>query len=78
MPYLQQQTPARLADSRAPACPVVTTLARLNDRPVGAVANKPKVCRGAMDAGSDAGSARKQDRFMELHDIFHIPLVFDR
>ncbi len=51
---------------------VITTLARLNGRPVGVVANNPRVYSGAMDAHS----ARKQIHFMELCDTFHIPLVF--
>jgi acetyl-CoA carboxylase carboxyltransferase component len=51
---------------------VITALARLGGRPVGIVANNPKVYGGAMDAAS----ARKQIHFMELCDTFHIPLVF--
>ncbi len=51
---------------------VITTLARLDGRPVGVIANNPKVYSGAMDAAS----ARKQIHFMELCDAFHIPLVF--
>ncbi|GMG84300.1 propionyl-CoA carboxylase subunit beta [Paralimibaculum aggregatum] len=51
---------------------VVTSLARLDGRPVGIVANNPMVYGGAMDAKA----ARKQIRFMQLCDTFHIPLVF--
>lgn len=51
---------------------VITTLARLDGRPVGIIANNPMVYGGAMDVHS----ARKQIHFMELCDTFHIPLVF--
>jgi len=51
---------------------VITMLARLGGRPVGIIANNPKVYAGAMDADA----ARKQIHFMELCDTFHIPLVF--
>lgn len=51
---------------------VITALARLAGRPVGVIANNPKIYGGAMDAAS----ARKQIHFMELCDTFHIPLVF--
>jgi len=51
---------------------VMTMLARLDGRPVGVIANNPKVYGGAMDAAA----ARKQIHFMELCDTFHIPLVF--
>ncbi|KAA3633594.1 MAG: propionyl-CoA carboxylase [Proteobacteria bacterium] len=51
---------------------VITALARLDGRPVGVIANNPKVYSGAMDSNS----ARKQIHFMELCDTFHIPLVF--
>jgi acetyl-CoA carboxylase carboxyltransferase component len=51
---------------------VITALARLAGRPVGLVANNPKIYGGAMDADA----ARKQIHFMELCDTFHIPLVF--
>lgn len=51
---------------------VITTLARLGGRPVGIIANNPKIYGGAMDAAT----ARKQIHFMELCDTFHIPLVF--
>jgi len=51
---------------------VITSLARLGGRPVGIVANDPKVYGGAMDAAA----ARKQIHFMELCDTFHLPIVF--
>lgn len=51
---------------------VITTLARMNGRVVGIVANNPNVYGGAMDAKA----ARKQTHFIELCDTFHIPLVF--
>lgn len=51
---------------------IITSLARLDGRPVGIVANNPKFYSGAMDAAS----AHKQIRFMEICDTFHIPLVF--
>lgn len=51
---------------------VITMLARLGGRPVGIIANNPKIYGGAMDADA----ARKQIHFMELCDTFHIPLVF--
>lgn len=51
---------------------VITGLARLGGRPIGVIANNPKVYGGAMDADA----ARKQIHFMELCDTFHIPLVF--
>ena len=51
---------------------VITMLARLGGRPVGIIANNPKIYGGAMDADA----ARKQIHFMELCDTFHVPLVF--
>lgn len=51
---------------------VVTTLARLDGRAVGIIANNPMVYGGAMDHRA----ARKQIHFTELCDTFHIPLVF--
>lgn len=51
---------------------LITCLARLNGHPVGIVANNPMVYGGAMDGPA----ARKQIRFIELCDMFHIPLVF--
>lgn len=51
---------------------LITSFARLNGHPVGIVANNPMVYGGAMDGPA----ARKQVRFMELCDMFRIPLVF--
>jgi acetyl-CoA carboxylase carboxyltransferase component len=51
---------------------VITTLARMNGKVVGFIANNPMVNGGAMDGKS----ARKQIRFTELCDTFHIPIVF--
>ena len=51
---------------------VVTMLARFGGRPTGVIANNPMVYAGAMDDRS----ARKQVRFMQLCDTFHIPIVF--
>lgn len=51
---------------------VITMLARLDGAVVGVVANNPLVYGGAMDHRA----ARKQIRFVELCDTFHIPLVF--
>lgn len=51
---------------------VITMLARLNGRPVGVIANNPMVYGGAVDDKA----ARKQIRFMQLCDTFHIPVVF--
>lgn len=51
---------------------VVTSLARLNGKVVGIIANNPMVSGGAMDGKA----ARKQIHFTELCDTFHIPLVF--
>lgn len=54
------------------ATSLICTLARLDGKPVGIVANNPKSGGGAMDVRS----ARKQIRFVELCDTFHIPLLF--
>ncbi len=51
---------------------LITCFARLNGHPVGIVANNPMVYGGAMDGPA----ARKQVRFMEMCDMFRIPLVF--
>lgn len=51
---------------------LITCLARLDGHPVGVVANNPMVYGGAMDGPA----ARKQVRFIELCNMFHIPLVF--
>jgi len=50
---------------------VVTALARIEGRPVGAIANDPSHLAGALDAdGSD-----KAARFMQLCDAFGLPLL---
>ena len=51
---------------------VITSLARMDGKVVGIVANNPMVLGGAMDVKS----ARKQTHFVELCDTFHISLVF--
>ena len=51
---------------------VITTLARLNGKVVGVIANNPMVNGGAMDVKA----ARKQAHFIQLCDTFHIPIVF--
>ncbi len=51
---------------------VITTLARMNGKVVGIIANNPMVNGGAMDVKA----ARKQTHFITLCDTFHIPLVF--
>jgi acetyl-CoA carboxylase carboxyltransferase component len=51
---------------------VLTSLARLNGKVVGIIANNPMVNGGAVDHKA----ARKQTHFVELCDTFHIPLVF--
>lgn len=50
---------------------VITALARLGGRVVGVVANNPM--HGSLMNGS---AARKQTRFIDLCDTFHIPLLF--
>jgi acetyl-CoA carboxylase carboxyltransferase component len=51
---------------------VITTLARMNGKVVGIIANNPMIYGGAVDVRG----ARKQTHFVELCDAFHIPLVF--
>ncbi len=51
---------------------LITCLARLDGRVVGFIANNPMVYGGAMDGPA----ARKQVRFIEMCESFHIPLVF--
>jgi acetyl-CoA carboxylase carboxyltransferase component len=51
---------------------VITSLARLNGKPVGVIASNPMVNGGAVDGKA----ARKQIHFVELCDTFHIPIVF--
>ena len=49
----------------------VTTFARLDGRPVGVLANDPMVHGGA----TDADSAQKLEKFVDLCDTFHLPVV---
>ena len=51
---------------------LITTLARLDGKVVGVIANNPMVSGGAMDVKA----ARKQIHFIELCDTFHIPIIF--
>ncbi len=51
---------------------VITTLARMNGKVVGVIANNPMVNGGAMDVRA----ARKQTHFLQLCDTFHIPIIF--
>lgn len=51
---------------------VITSLARLNGKVVGIIANNPMIYGGAIDVNA----ARKQTHFIELCDCFHIPLIF--
>jgi acetyl-CoA carboxylase carboxyltransferase component len=51
---------------------VITSLARMNGKVVGVIANNPMVNGGAMDVKA----ARKQTHFIQLCDTFHIPIVF--
>ena len=51
---------------------VITSLARMNGKVVGVIANNPMFNGGAVDHKA----ARKQTRFIELCDMFHIPMIF--
>lgn len=51
---------------------VITSLARMNGKVVGIVANNPMVYGGALDIKA----SRKQTHFIQLCDTFHIPLIF--
>jgi acetyl-CoA carboxylase carboxyltransferase component len=51
---------------------VVTALARIDDRPLGVIANDPAHLGGAIDAPA----ADKAARFMQLCDAFDLPLLF--
>lgn len=51
---------------------LVTALARLDGRPVGLIANQPRVMAGAMDAAASEKSAH----FIAVCDAFGLPLVF--
>ncbi len=49
----------------------ITALGRLNGYPVGILANNPKYYAGAMDYAS----AEKFERFVDLCDTFHLPII---
>jgi len=49
----------------------ITGLARLDGRPVGVIANDPRIYAGSMDAEG----AQKFRRFVELCETFHLPIV---
>jgi len=51
---------------------IITTLARMNGKVVGIIANNPMFYGGAVDGKG----ARKQTHFIDLCDCFHIPLIF--
>jgi acetyl-CoA carboxylase carboxyltransferase component len=51
---------------------IVTSLARLDGRPVGVIANNPTHLGGAVDPDG----ADKASRFMQLCDAFGLPIVF--
>jgi acetyl-CoA carboxylase carboxyltransferase component len=51
---------------------VITSLARMNGKVVGVIANNPMIYGGALDLKA----SRKQTHFIQLCDTFHIPIVF--
>ncbi len=51
---------------------IVTTLARVDGRPLGVIANDPTHLGGAIDADG----ADKASRFMQLCDAFDLPILF--
>ncbi|PZC42160.1 MAG: Acetyl-CoA carboxylase, carboxyltransferase component [Chloroflexi bacterium] len=51
---------------------LITSLTRINGMPMGIVANNPRVIGGALDADG----ARKLEHFLELCDLFLLPIVF--
>jgi acetyl/propionyl-CoA carboxylase alpha subunit/acetyl-CoA carboxylase carboxyltransferase component len=51
---------------------MITSLARIEGRPIGIIANNPKHLGGAIDSDG----ADKATRFMQLCDAFDIPLLF--
>ena len=51
---------------------VITSLARINGKVVGIIANNPMIYGGALDLKS----SRKQTHFIQLCDTFHVPLIF--
>jgi acetyl-CoA carboxylase carboxyltransferase component len=51
---------------------VITSLARMNGKVVGIIANNPMIYSGALDLKA----ASKQTHFIQLCDTFHIPIIF--
>ncbi|MGH6625569.1 MAG: acyl-CoA carboxylase subunit beta, partial [Burkholderiaceae bacterium] len=51
---------------------LIAALARINGHPIGILANNPTVLGGALDGNA----ADKQGRFLELCDLFHIPVAY--
>ena len=51
---------------------IITAFARLGGHVVGVIASNPQVLAGALDGDS----AEKEAHFIELCDVFHIPLVY--
>jgi acetyl-CoA carboxylase carboxyltransferase component len=51
---------------------LITAFTRIDGKVVGVLGNNPLVLGGAMDGNS----ADKQGRFMELCDLFHIPVIY--
>lgn len=51
---------------------IITALARIDGKPVGIIANQPRVKGGVLFVDS----ADKATRFINLCDAFHIPLIF--
>ncbi len=49
----------------------LTLFARINGKPLGVLANDPLVHGGAMDAAA----AQKLEKFIDLCDMFHLPIV---
>ena len=49
----------------------ITAFARINGHPVGVLANDPLIHGGAMDAAA----AQKLTKFVDLCDLFHLPIV---
>ncbi|MBW2623078.1 MAG: hypothetical protein JRD68_09255, partial [Deltaproteobacteria bacterium] len=50
----------------------ITAFARVNGYPVGAMINNPRFLGGSMDVAAGA----KVGRFIELCDLFHLPMVY--
>ncbi|MEX2372218.1 MAG: carboxyl transferase domain-containing protein, partial [Dehalococcoidia bacterium] len=50
---------------------LITMFARLDGRPIGVLANDPRQYGGSMDAAA----AQKMEKFVDLCDTFHLPVV---